>query len=512
LKHLYTVCSISRVEEDPDVDLREYLRVARKRWRLLAGAVILALMVAGLITIRTPPQYATSVTFFINTPNSGVTDAYQGGLFSQQRVKSYANLLTSDRLATAIAREAPVGLGPDEVRQRIEAVPVQETVLLQATVTDRSKDRSLRIAEELAKQFKVLVELLETPPQKTTSAVKVEIVAGPRLDETPVSPRPVRNLALAALLGLILGAGVALLRELLDTTVKTSEGLQQIAGAPVLAGVPYDANAGSDPLLVGAGGRTARAEALRQLRTNLQFVDVDRPVRTLVVTSAVPGEGKSSTACNLAILFAETGARVLVIDADLRRPRLASYLGLEGAVGLTTVLAGQAQVDDVVQRWGAGLWVLPSGALPPNPSELLGSQHMAELLDAFRETYDMVIVDCPPLLPVTDGAVLAARADGALMMARARKTTSSQVTAAVQALRSVDARLLGCVFNMVQADAPDAYYTYYGYGSRPSGGRHGRQSADPARMDSSLEELMGAGSTEPAAAGSEAEQPIKSAR
>jgi capsular exopolysaccharide synthesis family protein len=463
------------------VNLRDYLGVARKRWRLVAGAIVAAAILAGLVTVQTPPQYATSITFFVTTPNSGVTDAYQGGLFSQQRVKSYASLLTSDRLAAVVAKEAQTGLTAREVRTRIAAKAVQETVLLEAVVTDGRKARSLRIAQELAKRFKELVEMLETPPDKQVSSVKVEVVAGPELNEEPVAPRPVRNVSLALLLGLVVGLGAAVLREVLDTTVKSSESLQELASAPVLANVPFDPAAKDRPLLTGAGRRSARAEALRQLRTNLEFVDVDHPVQVLVVTSAIPGEGKSSTACNLAILFAETGKRVLLIDADLRRPCVANYLGIEGAAGLTTVLVGQAKIDDVLQRWGSDLWVLPSGVQPPNPSELLGSRHMAELIGGFRKDYDMIVIDCPPLLPVTDGAVVAARADGALLIARSRKTTSSQVTAAAKSLSTVDARLLGCVFNMVPAGGSDTYYTYYGHGNHPSGRRHGRQDAAGSR-------------------------------
>jgi capsular exopolysaccharide synthesis family protein len=455
------------------VDLREYLRVTRKHWRFIAAATILGAVLAGVVTLQTKPQYATTLTFFVTTPNTGVSDAYQGGLFSQQRVKSYANMLTGDRVAAAVAQQTQLALTPEQIRSRITAEPVPETVLLQATVTDDSRSRSLLIAQELAKQFKALVESLETPPDRTVSSVKVEVIAGPELQKTPVTPRPVRNLGLGVLVGLLLGVGSAVLREALDTTVKTVESLQQLTGAPVLANVPFDTAAKSDPLLVGEAGRSPRAEALRQLRTNLQFVDVDKPVKVLVVTSAIPGEGKSSTACNLAILAAETGQRVLLIDADLRRPRIAEYLGVEGAAGLTTVLAGQSTVEEVLQRWGVNVWVLPSGPLPPNPSELLGSQHMADLLDTFREQYDLVIVDCPPLLPVTDGAVVAARSDGALLMARSHKTTSAQVAAAARSLRSVDARLLGCVYNMVHSESADSYYTYYGYSAKASSSRGG---------------------------------------
>ncbi|MEV4640419.1 polysaccharide biosynthesis tyrosine autokinase [Actinoplanes sp. NPDC049548] len=489
-------CLVRTALRRSSVDLRDYIRVARKRWWMVAVALAVSVGVMALITMQTVPKYATSVTFFITTPNTGVADAYQGGLFSQQRVKSYANLLTGDRLANAVASRPDLGLTADEVRDRITAQAVPETVLLEAVATDSSKRRSLLIAAELATQFKRLVESLETPPGMRSSSVKVEVVAGPELDEVPVSPRPVRNLALAGLLGLIVGAGAAVLREMLDTTVKTSEALHELASAPVLAGVPFDADAKAGPLMLAVGGHSARAEALRQLRTNLQYVDVDRPVKTLVVTSAVPGEGKSSTACGLAVLFAEAGQQVLIIDADLRRPRIADYFGVEGGVGLTTVLAGKASVDDVVQRYGTDLWVLPSGFLPPNPSELLGSQHMANLLDDLRGRFDMIIVDCPPLLPVTDGAVVAARADGALLLARSRKTTSTQVTSAVRALESVDARLLGCVFNMVAAKGPEAYY-YDEYSSKNSGGNR-RASRAAARTERSarMADIMACGDPE----------------
>jgi capsular exopolysaccharide synthesis family protein len=492
------------------VDLRDYIRVVRKSWWMVALALVVACGVATLITVRTPPQYATSTTFFITTPNNGVADAYQGGLFSQQRVKSYANLLTGDRLAKAIAARPGVDLTPEEVRERVTAQAVPETVLLEATVTDGTTDRSVLVAAELAVQFKALVESLETPPGQRTPAVKVEVVAGPQLHEVPVSPRPVRNLALAALLGLLTGTAGAVLREVLDTTVKNSETLQALASAPVLAAVPFDLDAKDGPLTV-AGANSARAEALRQLRTNLQYVDADRPVKTLVVTSAVPGEGKSSTTCGLAVLFAEAGQRVLIIDADLRRPRIADYLGLEGGVGLTTVLVGKASVDDVLQRYGNELWVLPSGFLPPNPSELLGSRHMADLLQALRESFDMIIIDCPPLLPVTDAAVVAARADGALLLSRARKTTNAQVTTAVHALQSVDARVLGCVLNMVAAKGPDAYYYYDEYSSKGSkGSRHGRAAARDQVPAARITDLLACG--DPHSSSAATTEPSVSAR
>jgi capsular exopolysaccharide synthesis family protein len=293
--------------------------------------------------------------------------------------------------------------------------------------------------------------------------VGVQIIAEPRLADAPVSPQPLRNVGLAVALGLIVGIGAAALRESLDNTIRSPDSLTGAAAAPMLCAIPFDGKADKAGLITEGSAQSGRAEAMRQLRTNLQFVNVDHPLRSLVVSSAVPGEGKSTTACNLGIAFAEAGKRVIIVDADLRRPKIAEYLGLEGAVGLTNVLAGQASVRDVVQSWGnSGLWVLPSGYVPPNPSELLGSGNMADLLAALSAAFDVIIIDTPPLLPVTDAAVMATVADGCLLVSRHAKTTTTQVATAAGALAAVGAKLHGCVLNMSPAKRASeySYYTY----------------------------------------------------
>jgi len=460
------------------MELRDYLRAVRKRWWLVAGSIVIALGAAMLVTTLTPPKYSASVTFFVGTQTKGVSDAYQGSLFSQQRIKSYADLLTSDRLAQAIVDNDPMGRTADQVQESITANAIPDTVLLEATVTDGDRARALRLSQGLAKQFVALVQTLETPPGSDVPTVWVEVIAGPTLAAKPVSPTPVRNAGLALVLGLVLGVGAAVLRETLDTSVKSAPALAELTGAAVLSTVPVDSRAKRAPLIVAGSAGSVRAEALRQLRTNLQFVNVDAPARAIAVTSAVPGEGKTTTACNLAIVFAEAGKRVVIVDADLRRPRVAEYLNVEGAVGLTNVLAGQATVDDALQQWGtSGVFVLPAGSIPPNPSELLGSRNMEALLASLRQGFDVVIVDTPPLLPVTDGAVAATIVDGTVLVFRCGKTTTAQARSAADALAAVDARVLGCVLNMVPRKSSGAY-TYYDYGSRPAGGRRDR-AAEP---------------------------------
>jgi capsular exopolysaccharide synthesis family protein len=264
--------------------------------------------------------------------------------------------------------------------------------------------------------------------------------------------------------------GFAVLRETLDTRIRNEHDVESVTDVSILGGIVFDPKAAERPLIVHVDPRSPRAESFRSLRTNLQFLDVGRADRSFVVTSAVPSEGKSTTAANLAIALADSGASVLLIDADLRRPKMAQYMGIEGGAGLTDVLIGRAEVADVIQPWGrAKLFVLPAGRIPPNPSELLGSARMMHFIGEFNKNYDVVIYDTPPLLPVTDAAILAKSVGGALVVVSAGRTHKNQLRGAIAALANVEASISGLVLTMLPAKGPDAYGygrygSAYGYG------------------------------------------------
>ena len=432
------------------MELRDYLRIARRRWLLILGSVIATVAVAALVTSQTTPQYASTARVFISTTPSNSSDAYQGGLFSEQRVTSYADVISGLELSQRVIDQLQLDMSAGELAEKIDAAVVPDTVVLKITVTDPSPIQAQRINDGVVEQLQDFVGELETPPGRKVPLLKATVVDSPRLPNSPVSPQPVRNLGLALVLGLLLGFGLAVLREILDTTVKRIEDVPALGETPVLSALAFDSDVHDRPLITALPSHAPRAEAFRVLRTNLSFIDVDQASKAFVVTSAVPDEGKSTIAINAAIAMASAGQRVLLIDGDLRRPQVANLLDLEPAVGLTTVLVGMGEFEETIQKHApSGLDVLTAGRLPPNPAELLQSNAMHDLLGAARDRYDVTIIDGPPLLPVTDAAVMASQTDGAVLVVRHAKTTKEQLNGAVQRLLSVGSAPLGVIFNMI---------------------------------------------------------------
>ncbi|MBF4162524.1 polysaccharide biosynthesis tyrosine autokinase [Nocardioides acrostichi] len=454
------------------MELKDYLRIIRRRWLLIAVTVLVVVGAGAAFTFLSTPQYTSSASLFVTTSTGGddstASSAYQGGLFSQQRVQSYADLVTKDQLANTVISDLGLDETSGQIIGEVSATVVPETVVLEITATDPSPAQAQAIAQAYAESLSDLIRQLETPPGKTTAPIKATVVDDAALPTAPSSPQPVRNLGLAVVLGLLLGVGLAVLREVLDTTVKTPEDLEALSST-LLGRVPFDSSAKKSGLVTALPSHAPRVEAFRVLRTNLQFVDVDAQNKVYVVTSALPSEGKTSTSINLALTLASAGARTLLIEGDLRRPKASAQLGIDNAIGVTTALLGRVGWKDAVQRHEeSGLDVLPSGAIPPNPAELIQSHAMATLLTEVRATYDVVIFDAPPLLPVVDAALIASQVDGAIVVAKFGGTTRDQLEEAADRLEGVGAHISGAVLNMTPANARRGGYGYgYGYGYAP---------------------------------------------
>ncbi|MDK3257140.1 polysaccharide biosynthesis tyrosine autokinase [Blastococcus capsensis] len=453
------------------MDLKDVAQALRAGWWLVVAAVLVGVATGGALTWSATPMYASTTKLFVSTSTTTDTSsAYQGNLFSQQRVASYAELLSGVQLAARVIEELQLDMTPDELAAKVSATAVPETVILTVTVTDTSALRAQDIAASLGRQFAAQVTELETPAGSDASTVKVATVQPAALDETPVSPDAVRNVALGAVLGILAGLGLALLRSRMDDTVKTSEDVTCLTGVGLIGTVLEDPRVAEDHVVTDQNQHSIAAEAYRSIRTNLQFLNVDNPPRVIVISSATPGEGKSTLAINLATVLAQSGSRVMLVEADLRRPRVTRYMGLISGAGLTNVLGGTAMLHEVAQPWGDGrLSVLAAGPMPPNPSEMLGSRHMKMLLDDLCERYDYVLIDAPPLLAVTDAAVLTALSDGCLLTSRYGKTRQEELAEAASSLERIDATLLGVVLNRVpqSAGAARGYGYAYSYEADP---------------------------------------------
>jgi len=451
------------------VELRDYIRILRKGWLLILTLVLIGVATGALVSILATPKYVASTQLFVSVQTSdasSASDLVQGSSAAQQKVRSYVDVVTSTSVLQPVIDDLGLDLTATELAAVVTAESPVNTVLINITAEDASAVRAADIANAVGTSFATVVQDdLESPNGAGPSLVKIATIEPAIAATAPSSPRTTLNLALGLLVGFALGIGVAVLRATLDTRIHGSHDIEIVTEAPILGGISFDPDAKKRPLIVSVDPRNPRAESFRSLRTNLQFVNLESSNRCFVMTSSLPGEGKTTTTSNLAVALAESGATVAVIDGDLRLPRLADTMGLEGAVGLTDVLIGRADLKDVLQPWGRGtLFVLPAGRIPPNPSELLGSKAMVSLLASLSQSFDYVLIDAPPLLPVTDAAILSKLTGGAIVVAAAGRTTRQELESALRTLEHIGGKVMGIVMTMLPTKGPDAY-GYGNYGS-----------------------------------------------
>ncbi len=445
------------------MDLRTAFVAVRSLWWVVALCAVLGGLVAGAVSLATTPRYTTQMQFFVSTADSvSTSDVFTGSQFAQQRVASYSRLLEGEELANGVISRLGLDRSTATVQDAIKAAPVPETVLIDVSVIDTSASRAQEMAEVLADEFVSLVEDLETPASGTESAVRVTLTDPPDVPTEASEPQWTRNLGIGVGAGLVLGVCIAVGRDLLDRTVRDPEEVVELVGVPVIGTVLRD-EALVKRHTIDRNSTSRAAEDYRQLRTNLQFLNVDEPPKVIMVTSAIPSEGKTTAVVNLGLALADAGRTVTIVEADLRKPKVTRYLGLVGGVGLTNILAGTADLDEVVQRHGSGeLSVIAAGPTPPNPGELLASSQMFSLLDKLRVENDFVLVDAPPLLPVADSTGLAVYMDGVVLSLRYGSTRKEQLVQAATTLERVGAKTLGVILNIVPPKAQLA--TAYGYG------------------------------------------------
>lgn len=461
------------------MELRDYLRILRAHWLGVVLLFVLGVAVSGVWSLAQPKVYTAETSGYVAAKGaSDLGSSMIGNQLATAKVKSYLDMGSWRTVAEYAIAELHLQVQPEDLVDQVTVTNPTNTVILQVSASASSPEGARDLAEAWLRGMIQQVEKIESADGKTPA---VTVVAGDsaRLPKTPSSPNWKLNLALGALAGLLIGIGYAVVRDRMDQRIRSASDVERATGLPVVGALALEPSLAKNPRLLPLDGSRDRdlavlAESFRALRTNLQYMSIDDPPRAIVVTSSVPGDGKSFTAANLAIALAAAGERVVLIDGDLRRPRIADMFGLPGEAGLSDALAGRAHVRDLVQPVGpqGNLEVLAAGPIPPNPSEILGSAKMRDLLDQLTANA-LVIIDAPPLLPVTDAAVLSTRADGALVVVRTGSTTYEMLEIALGNLEKAKGKVLGVVLNRVPTSGTGkAYYGYQYTGDYYQGRNH----------------------------------------
>ena len=469
------------------MELKRLVRILRKRWILIVAFTLLGVVGGAAAAMLTPVQYESSTRVFVaakiqllSTPG----DLVQGNNFVVQRLPYYLEVATSPRVLDPVIASLGLNESAVDLAKRVTATTQPGSAVIKIAGYAPTADAAQQLAQSVSESFTdVVINQLETPAAGAASPVMVGVLDPAVAPDNPALPLLYLNLAVGLMIGLLVGFVTALILGLLDRRIYNRDDIERLTVVPVLGGIPREARA--TPIITPDGASTARAEAFRVLRTNLEFADADTSRRSLLVTSSVSGEGKTTTLVNLAIVLAESGATVAVIDADLRTPRLAHYLGLDADRGLTDVLVGDVQLKESLQLWGTlhPLTVLTSGRIPTNPSELLGSLAMGTVLDVLSSSYDYVLIDAPSVLAVTDAAVLSRWTGGTILVVGASRVREPELIAAFAALEAVGTTPLGVVLAMVPARGPDALVRDNGFAATTRSTPRGTRTTDAHTTD-----------------------------
>ena len=511
-------------------DLRKYWNLLWHWWWVIALAGILAGVSAFFVSRSLTPIYEAETTVLIDQGTAQSGDEYQSILMSERLTQTYASLLTQSPVLEEVIQGQNLEMELNNLRDAISVQPVRDTQLIDVKVEHESPQRAAWIANALVEVFteqnrerqttryaeskqsletqlervdqrieeisqsldnleengdneaeRNRLELTLSQYQNTYSSLlesyeevrraeaesvsNVVQVEPATIPDNPVRPRTLINTALAGVVGGMLAVGGIFLMDALDDTVRDPDHVEQALELPILGMLPQHEEEEKAVIAI-EQPRHPTVEAFRTLRTNIRYSSVDHPVRKLLVTSADPGVGKTSTVTNLAAVLAQGGSKVLLVDADLRKPKIHHHLGQANHEGFSDIFVQEnvdlnALIQNDVDR--GSLSVLTSGSIPPNPAELLGSQKMAQFLEEMEKEYDYILLDSPPLMAVTDAAVLAQAADGVLVVVKPGTTQLGALLGAVEQLRRVGARILGLVMNEIPRRGSRYYYQGYQY-------------------------------------------------
>jgi polysaccharide biosynthesis transport protein len=502
--------------------VRSYLALARRRKWWIAGPALLGLAVSLALSVTQPNQYSATAQLLVQPSGASTASGGVPAVVTPTQVQTDLQLVTSAPVQQAVSQQlgsnpsvtaaevaqtdvititavssspafaaliantyanAFVSHQQDDAIKALSAVELQlraQIRRLSTRITSlKGKDLAARRAALLNQLGVLKAQLAQMRVSGAVTTGGVELVTPALPPGSPSSPKPRQAGLLGLAAGLALGVAAAFLRDSLDDALASKDAAEELGGAPVLALFPMITSwkKRDQPFLVTISQpQSPSAEAYRSLRTSLQFIRQEHALRTLVVTSPAAGEGKTSTAANLGVVFAQAGERVLLVSSDLRRPRIGQFFGLDEEAGLTTMLRGERSLTEVIQPVSGHdtLWLLGSGRLPSNPAELLNGRAARAAFAELNANFDLVIIDTPPVLPVTDAMLLSKDADATLMIVAAGQTKRIELRRATEKLAQVNATVIGTVLTQVTRQAGYDYGYYYKYDYGPGTAGQGR--------------------------------------
>ncbi|WP_176786955.1 polysaccharide biosynthesis tyrosine autokinase [Microbacterium sp. cf332] len=455
------------------------------RYHWMTVVVLMALGAAAALAYAwsVPREYTARADVFVAVTGSSTTgELAQGSNFSQQQARNLSTVATREIVLAPVIDELGLDDSTAKLRSRVSTSVPLNTSMISISAVDPSPREAARIANLVAAKLSEVVPTL-SPQVDGSSPVRLRVIENAVPPNLPSAPHTTMLVILGTLGGLVAAAVVVLLRLMFGTRVRTVEQAQEASGAAIIGTVSADRTADRAPLALLAAPHSLRSEDYRRLRGNLRFVQASHEHRVFVFTSSVPSEGKSTTAANAAVALAATGASVCLVEADLRRPSLGRILDLPPDLGFTSVIAGEASLDDALVAWGPDrLHVMLAGPIPPNPSELLESDRALDVLETLRAAHDIVIIDAPPVHPVADAAVLARLFGGAVLVVGAGRARERDVRRAVARLASVGATIHGAVLNLARPTRADRR-SYSTYSLAPEASRRQRGRGESPRPD-----------------------------
>ena len=441
------------------METRSMLRLVRHHWAVVVSCILLGVLAGWALVVAAPREYTASADVFVTVTGGASTgELAQSSNFSQLQARNFSAVATREVVLEPVIESLDLDVTISQLRRQISTSVPLNTSVITISATDASPERAAAIANSVSTYLAEVVPSL-TPRVDGQSPVRLQVIESAKPPTAPSSPNVPLLLLTGLLAGLVAAAVVVVLRGVVDARVRDKDQVTEITGLPVLGVVSFDRRAQRDPIAVVKSG-SRRGEEYRQLRANLRFLQAGEPHKVFSITSSRPGEGKSATAANIAAALAASGLEVCLVEADLRRPTLSDVLDLPEYTGFTDVLTGDITLDEAIVSWGPDdLKVVLAGSRPPNPSELLESAAAGAVLQRIRDRFDVTIIDCPPLNPVPDGAVLARTLGGVILVIGARVLRVRELRRAMDRLTAIGASVEGAVFNLSRS-REDHRYSY----------------------------------------------------